>query len=128
MVVYPEQSMWWNYRKPKPLKKGAYTFAAQNHVPVLPCFITMQDSDILGDDGFYIQEYTIHIAPAIYPDPNKSRAVNIEEMRQKNYEVWKERKKSQWWRILWMRLFSYQKNKCTYYFRENLYNEKSRNQ
>ena len=90
MVVYPEQSMWWNYRKPKPLKKGAYTFAAQNHVPVLPCFITMQDSDILGDDGFYIQEYTIHIAPAIYPDPNKSRAVNIEEMRQKNYEVWKE--------------------------------------
>ena len=24
--------------------------------------------------------------------------------------------------------FSYQKNKCTYYFRENLYNEKSRNQ
>lgn len=90
MVVYPEQSMWWNYRKPKPLKKGAYTFAAQNHVPVLPCFITMQDSDILGDDGFYIQEYTIHIAPAIYPDPNKNRAENIEAMRQKNYEVWKE--------------------------------------
>lgn len=25
MLVYPEQSMWWNYRKPKPLKKGAYT-------------------------------------------------------------------------------------------------------
>ena len=90
MVVYPEQSMWWNYRKPKPLKKGAYTFAAQNHVPVLPCFITMQDSDILGDDGFYIQEYTIHIAPAIYPDPDKNRAENIEAMRQKNYEVWKE--------------------------------------
>lgn len=52
MLVYPEQSMWWNYRKPKPLKKGAYTFAAKNHVPVLPCFITMEDSDILGDDGF----------------------------------------------------------------------------
>ena len=55
MLVYPEQSMWWNYRKPKPLKKGAYTFAAKNHVPVLPCFITMEDSDILGDDGFYVQ-------------------------------------------------------------------------
>ena len=50
MLVYPEQSMWWNYRKPKPLKKGAYTFAAKNHVPVLPCFITMEDSDILGDE------------------------------------------------------------------------------
>lgn len=83
MLVYPEQSMWWNYRKPKPLKKGAYTFAAKNHVPVLPCFITMEDSDILGDDGFYVQEYTIHIAEPIYPDPQKTQAENVDEMRQK---------------------------------------------
>ena len=89
MVVYPEQSMWWNYRKPKPLKKGAFTFAAKNDVPVLPCFITMEDSDILGEDGFYVQEYTIHIAPAIYPDPLKSRAANIEMMKEKNFEIWK---------------------------------------
>lgn len=90
MVVYPEQSMWWNYRKPKPLKKGAYTFATKNDVPVLPCFITMEDSDILGEDGFYVQEYTIHIAQAIYPDPQKSRAANIQMMKDKNFEVWKE--------------------------------------
>ena len=90
MVVYPEQSMWWNYRKPKPLKKGAYTFAAKNNVPVLPCFITMEDSDILGDDGFYVKEYTIHIAPAIYPDSKKTRAQNVEDMKNKNYEIWKE--------------------------------------
>jgi lipopolysaccharide biosynthesis glycosyltransferase len=90
MVIYPEQSMWWNYRKPKPLKKGAYTFAVRNHVPVLPCFITMEDSDILGDDGFYVQEYTIHIAPPIYPDPDKSRAENIAIMKDKNYQIWKE--------------------------------------
>jgi lipopolysaccharide biosynthesis glycosyltransferase len=90
MVIYPEQSMWWNYRKPKPLKKGAYTFAVGNHVPVLPCFITMEDSDVLGDDGFYVQAYTIHIAPPIYPDPDKSRAENVVAMRDKNYEIWKE--------------------------------------
>ena len=90
MVVYPEQSMWWNYRKPKPLKKGAYTFAAKNHVPVLPCFITMEDSDILGDDGFYVQEYTIHIAEPIYPDPQKTQAENVDAMRQKNAAVWKQ--------------------------------------
>ena len=90
MLVYPEQSMWWNYRKPKPLKKGAYTFAAKNNVPVLPCFITMEDSNILGDDGFYVQEYTIHVAEPIYPDAHKSRAENIEMMREKNYEVWKQ--------------------------------------
>lgn len=90
MVVYPEQSMWWNYRKPKPLKKGAFTFAAKNNVPVLPCFITMEDSDILGEDGFYVQEYTIHIAPAIYPDPEKSRAANVDMMKEENFEVWKQ--------------------------------------
>lgn len=90
MVVYPEQSMWWNYRKPKPLKKGAFTFAAKNNVPVLPCFITMEDSDILGEDGFYVQEYTIHIAPAIYPDPKNPKAVNVEMMKDKNFEVWKQ--------------------------------------
>ena len=90
MVVYPEQSMWWNYRKPKPLKKGAFTFAAKNNVPVLPVFITMEDSDILGDDGFYVQEYTIHIAPAIYPDSNLTRAENVEKMKDANYRIWKE--------------------------------------
>lgn len=89
VLIYPEQSMWWNYRKPKPLKKGAYTFAARNNVPVLPCFITMEDSDILGEDGFYIQEYTIHIGEPIYPDASKSRATNVEEMRKKNFELWK---------------------------------------
>lgn len=90
VLVYPEQSMWWNYRKPKPLKKGAYTFAAQNHVPVLPCFITMEDSAILGNDGFYVQEYTIHVAEPIYPDPEKTKAENVQWMREKNYDVWKQ--------------------------------------
>lgn len=89
MLVYPEQSMWWNYRKPKPLKKGAFTFAVQNNVPVLPCFITMQDSDILGEDGFYVQEYTVYVSEPIYPKANKTKAENIEYMRNKNYELWK---------------------------------------
>jgi 1-acyl-sn-glycerol-3-phosphate acyltransferase len=90
VLVYPEQSMWWNYRKPKPLKKGAYTFAATSNVPVLPCFITMQDSDILGEDGFFVQEYTIHVAEPIYPDPAKNRAQNVQMMMDKNFEIWKE--------------------------------------
>ncbi len=89
VLVYPEQSMWWNYRKPKPLQDGAFKFASRNNVPVLPCFITMQDSDILGDDGFYIQEYTIHVSKPIYPDPSLSRNENIDLLKEKNYEEWK---------------------------------------
>ncbi|MGN1155777.1 MAG: glycosyltransferase, partial [Agathobacter sp.] len=90
ILIYPEQSMWWNYRKPKPLKKGAFTFAATNNVPVLPCFITMQDTDVMDADGYPVQEYTIHVAPPIYPDKDKNKAENTMMMMQKNYEVWKE--------------------------------------
>jgi len=89
ILIYPEQSMWWNYRKPKPLKSGAFKFAARNHVPVLPCFITMEDSNIKGDDGFYIQAYTIHIEKPIYPDANKSMRENADCMMESNFECWK---------------------------------------
>ena len=90
ILVYPEQSMWWNYRKPKPLKNGAYSFAVRNNVPVLPCFITMKDSDIMGEDGFYVQEYTIHIGEPIYPNPDLSYRESVKDMLNRNYQLWKE--------------------------------------
>lgn len=90
ILIYPEQSMWWNYRKPKPLKDGGFHIAAKNNVPVLPCFITMEDSNKMGEDGFPIQEYTIHISEPIYPDKDKSIRENTADMMKKNYEVWKQ--------------------------------------
>ncbi|MBR5179210.1 MAG: 1-acyl-sn-glycerol-3-phosphate acyltransferase [Lachnospiraceae bacterium] len=90
VLVYPEQSMWWNYRKPKPLKEGAFSFAAKNNVPVLPCFITMRDSDILGEDGYFVQEYTVHISEPIYPDPSLPYKVNVKNLMEKNYNLWKD--------------------------------------
>lgn len=90
VLVYPEQSMWWNYRKPKPLKKGAFTFAVSNKVPVVPCFVTMEDTDVMDGDGFPVQAYTIHIGEAIYPDRNKKKSENIEMLMEKNAKVWKE--------------------------------------
>lgn len=89
ILIYPEQSMWWNYRKPKPLKNGAFNFAARNNVPVIPIFITMEDSDIIGEDGFPVQEYTVNIENPIYPDENLTEKENTETMKEKNYEVWK---------------------------------------
>ena len=89
LLVYPEQSMWWNYRKPKPLKSGAFQFAAKNNVPVLPCFITMKDTDILGEDGFFVQEYTVHVSPPIYPDESLGRRERASKMMEKNAEIWK---------------------------------------
>lgn len=90
ILIFPEQGMWWNYRKPRPLKKGAFLFAAKLGYPLIPCFLTMKDSDIIGADGFNVQEFTFHILPVIYPDKNLSVEENCIRMRNKNYELWKE--------------------------------------
>ena len=89
ILIYPEQSLWWNYRKPKPLKSGAYKIAARNNVPVIPVFITMEDSSIIGQDGFPIQEYTLNISEPIYPDEKLSENANKEVMKEKNFDIWK---------------------------------------
>lgn len=89
VLIYPEQSLWWNYRKPKPLKNGAFTFAAKANVPVLPIFICMEDSNDLGPDGFPIQEYTIFVDKPIYPDPKKPLMDNVRMLNKANYEAWK---------------------------------------
>ena len=81
--------MWWNYRKPKPLKDGAYKMAVRNNVPIIPIFITMKESNIIGSDGFPVMEYYINIEKAIYPNPELSEKDNIREMRDKNFAVWK---------------------------------------
>ena len=90
ILVYPEQAMWWNYRKPRPLKNGAFKFAISSNAPVIPFFITMNDSETIGADGFPIQEFTVNIMPAIYPDPALSKNENAEMMKNKNYEMWKQ--------------------------------------
>lgn len=88
VLVYPEQSLWYNYRKPKPLKNGAYNFAISNNVPVIPMFITMEDTEKLDGDGFPIQAYTVHILKPIYPKENVSKSENIQYMKDLNYEMW----------------------------------------
>ena len=90
ILIYPEQSLWWNYKKPKPLKQGGYRIASRNMVPVIPIFITMEDSNLVGDDGFTIQEYTINIGKPIYPNKKLSEKENTKSMKEKNAEVWKE--------------------------------------
>lgn len=88
ILIYPEQAMWFNYRKPRPLKPGAFKFAAKFNVPVLPAFVGMKDSDELDDDGFAVQELYVHYLPAIYPDADCSTNENAKRMMEKNYELW----------------------------------------
>ena len=91
MLIYPEQAMWWNYRKPRPHKPGAYFYAAKNHVPVIPLFVTMTDQTGRTDGaGFPKQAYTVHILPPIYPDPARSLRENERAMQEKNEQLCRE--------------------------------------
>ncbi len=90
ILIYPEQSMWWNYRKPKPLKNGAYKFAVKNHVPVVPLFIAMEDSGRIGEDGFPVQEYTVFIKEPIYPPADLAVREQVQAMKDKNAGIWKQ--------------------------------------
>jgi len=88
ILIYPEQGMWWNYRKPRPMQDGAFSLAVRNKAPIVPVFITMEDSDVLDGDGFFVQAYTLHILPAIYPNETLSYMDAKRDMKKKNYEAW----------------------------------------
>ena len=88
ILIYPEQAMWYNYRKPRPLKVGAFHFAHKNNVPVRPVFITLEDTDKLDSDGLPVQSYTIHYLPPIYPDKSLSIREDSVRMCRENYALW----------------------------------------
>lgn len=79
VLIYPEQEMWWNYRKPRPLKRGAYHYAAKMGVPVISCFVEMRD---IPDGGI---KHILHVLDPIYPDPAKSARDNSYTMMQTDY-------------------------------------------
>lgn len=90
ILIYPEQYMWHNYRKPRPFKDGAFKMACKFNLPILPCFITMEEGKNLDSDGLPVQEYTIHIMKPIFKDNSLSTKENIKSMKEKNFALCKE--------------------------------------
>ena len=90
VLIYPEQAMWWNYRKPRPLKAGAFRYASKTNVHIVPCFITMSDSTNYDKDGFKIQEYTVNFLKPIFPDTSLNLKDSSEKLSIQNYQMWKE--------------------------------------
>ena len=90
ILIYPEQSMWWNYRKPKPTKAGAFRFAAKFDYPVLPTFITLRETDKVNKDGDNILAYTLHILKPIYPRPDLNFKENVIYLQACHNMAWKD--------------------------------------
>ena len=86
ILIYPEQEMWFNYRKPRPPKRGAYFYAAKFNVPIISCFVEMKDMDKDDTEEFKRVKYVLHILDPIYPDPEKNERDNSFDMMKKDYE------------------------------------------
>lgn len=88
LLVYPEQEMWYQYRKPRPLMNGAYYYAAKNKVPIISCFVEIQDlpKPEHNAPNFNKTKKILHVLPTIYPDPNLSIKANEKRMCKIDYE------------------------------------------
>lgn len=91
VLLYPEQEMWFNYRKPRPPKNGAYFYAAKLNVPIISCFVEMIDQDKDDNEDFKKVTYVLHVLDVLYPDKDKTVKENMEEMAEKDYQLKKER-------------------------------------
>lgn len=85
-LIYPEEEMWYNYRKPRPLRRGAYFYAAELNVPVIPCFVEIVDNVKGLKKEFGSVAYCVHVLDPIYPDPDKSPRDNSFEMCECDYQ------------------------------------------
>ena len=86
VLIYPEQEMWFNYRRPRPPKRGAYYYAAKFNVPIISCFVEIHEENESENEEFLKTRYTVHILPAIYPDNTKSIFADSRRMMQQDYE------------------------------------------
>ncbi len=91
ILMYPEQSMWHEYKKPRPLKPGAFHYAAKYRRPIVPLFITIEDKpERVDKDGrMNFGNYTIHILPPIYPRKELDERANVEYLMNANFEAWR---------------------------------------
>lgn len=87
ILLYPEQEMWFHYRKPRPPKNGAYFYAAKLNVPILSCFVEMVDLDEDDTAEFKKVKYILHILDVLYPDENKTARENTEMLSEMDYSL-----------------------------------------
>lgn len=87
ILLYPEQEMWFNYRKPRPPKNGAYFYAAKLGIPIISCFVEMVDLDEDDTSEFKKVKYILHILDVLYPDKNKTAKENTEALSETDYNL-----------------------------------------
>ena len=87
ILIYPEESLWNMYEKPRPFKNGAFNYAARFFVPVIPVFITFRSSGKFNKDKTEKKYLTLNISKAVYPDEKLSVAENMQLLKEDTYNA-----------------------------------------
>lgn len=87
VLIYPEQEMWFHYRKPRPPKEGAYYIGARLGTPILSCFVEIIDLEEKDTAQFKKVRYILHILDLLIPDPAKSVHENCTAMAAADYTL-----------------------------------------
>ncbi|MFC6177527.1 lysophospholipid acyltransferase family protein [Companilactobacillus huachuanensis] len=82
ILIYPEQEMWFNYRKPRPVKRGAYYYAAKFNVPIISCFVEIVNTGKKDNNEFDKTNYIVHVLKPIYPKSGNVRDSSRKMMAQ----------------------------------------------
>ena len=90
ILFYPEQAMWYQYDKPRPLKSGAFKYAEKFNVPILPTFITYRDSGKVDSDGVKIMHFTVHILKPIFPPADLNANERARYLQEHTFLAYKE--------------------------------------
>ena len=82
--------MWFNYRKPRPPKNGAYFFSAKLNVPIISCFVEIVDTNESETKEFNKVEYILHVLDVLYPENNLPIKDATAKLAEEDYNLKKE--------------------------------------
>ena len=88
ILVFPEKGQIGDFKQPRALRPEIFRFAARENKPIIPIFITLEDSNIKDSDNLPVQEYTVHVCPPIFPEKELSVKANAIKMCEANEKLW----------------------------------------
>ncbi len=88
---FPERAEWWCYEKPRPQLSGAYKIATKNNVPIIPIFITFNQTEESKKSPLGLKQFVVNILKPIYPKQDLSLNENIEWMKNECQKQWQDK-------------------------------------
>ena len=86
--VYAERALWFRYEKPRPHKSGAYHFAYNEHVPILPIYICWRENTGLRKLLNLKKGATVFILEPMYINYDLERAKAVADLKQRVEEAY----------------------------------------